>query len=171
MSNCERWLGLLDAFHDGELGLPGHWRVQWHLRRCDRCRRELDRLGEVGAWVRRGEGGAEGPLPDLWSQIAARLPALDRELERVREEAPARRWIPGLLVPLGAGVAAAVVGVALFRASPPGVEAEATMGVVRALYPVDEPIIVLEDSSDSTIIWVMDPPVDQRSEGADHVVG
>lgn len=172
MNECERCLERLDAFHDGEAGWLARWRVLWHLRRCAVCERERERLHAIGSWIRDAESEAPDGTADLWPGIEARLGALDRTLEAggERQPAPGWRW-PGLLVPLAAGVMAALVGVAVLRSSWPAREPDATLGVVRALYPQEEPVVVLEDSSESTIIWVMDSPVDQQSEGADRVLG
>ena len=66
---------LLHAYHDGELSGFARRRFARRLRRSPWLRRELDGLAALGAQLR--EIDAQGEAPDLWEQIALRLPAID----------------------------------------------------------------------------------------------
>jgi anti-sigma factor RsiW len=168
MSQCDRSTARLHAYHDRELGPWARWRLERHLGQCASCRFELDRLRHVGEWVR-GAAALE-EAPDLWGRIAVRLAALDREVEGAAlPRRAARPGLPRFAVPLGAGVAvatAALVVLTLLGSEPPPMR-----GAVRSLYSPTQPVMVLEDSEDSTIIWVMDAPIEQGSEELGHAFG
>lgn len=178
MSRCEGRGPELGAFRDGELGRLARWRLERHLRRCDTCREELRRLEHVATWVRSAAELESAPNPDLWAELALRLPPRLEEPARAAPRA-GRPWF----LPLGAGVAAAFAAILLIREEPaPSLEpagsqiarqpepASADAGAVRALYAPAQPVVVVEDSAESTIIWVMDPLLDSRQEdGADVV--
>jgi anti-sigma factor RsiW len=168
MSKCDRTTARLHAYHDRELGPWARWRLERHLGRCAACRFELDRLRQVGDWVR-GAAALE-ETPDLWGPITMRLPALDREVESAASPRRAvRPGFPRFAVPLGAGVAvatAALVVLTLFGSEPPRMR-----GAVRSLYSPTQSVMVLEDSEDSTIIWVMETPIEQHSGELGHAFG
>lgn len=167
MNEC-RSAVFLDAYHDREMGWIHRWRLGRHLRRCETCRRELHELDQVGEWVRGSE--PVSAAPDLWPSIAAQLPELDREIATGAPPIASRAaGLPRFALPLGAGiaVATAALGLALLWPEPP----RATTGVVRSLYSPSQPVMVLEDSEESTIIWVMDNPADQRSEEVGRAIG
>lgn len=166
MDRCEQIGLMLDAYHDRELGVLGRWRVARHLARCASCRRSLDEIEHVGSWVREALADATPPDlgPELWADIAARLPAA----------APAPRRSLGALLPrwdfaLPAGaatlVAAAFCGVLLWQtqlAEPPAALPE---GVVRSLNAHGRSVMVLDGPrAESTIIWLMDEAAEPAEE-------
>jgi anti-sigma-K factor RskA len=96
----------LDALDPGEREL-----VERHLVECDTCRRELD---EHRATIALLVPSTEAP-PELWSRIAASLPAANGS---VRTSAPSpsarrRRWSRRALVPALAALSAAGLAAAL----------------------------------------------------------
>jgi anti-sigma factor RsiW len=141
----------LQAYYDGELRGLARWRFERRLARDPAARQELLALGETGRLLREVE--AEGAAPDLWEAIRLRLPALD--VERVDPgEAPgavrARLW--ALSPWVGVGVAAAALALAI------GVEwGDASVpGSVRWIDSRGKPLMVLQDDSQATIIWVIE---------------
>jgi anti-sigma factor RsiW len=151
---------LLHAYHDGELGRLARWRTRRRLARDPAARAELARLAELRAAVREVAGGA--PAPDLWAGIAARLGALDADLERGAPAvpSPALAGLRAWLRPLAAGAVAAAAAAAwlLFSAPTEAVDE----GVVRWLYTRGRPVMVLDRPEDATIIWLLDEtPGDQ----------
>ena len=147
----------LSAYLDGELSRLGRWRFERRLARSPELRRELEGLRALSARIR--AAGPPAPNPDLWADLALRLPAVDAR--RAAPAAPARGpWAWG-----GAALAAGLVAAVFFATqSPTPVEtAGGEGGVVRWLDSGGRDVMVLEASSDTTIIWVFDDP--DRSAG------
>jgi anti-sigma factor RsiW len=151
----------LQAYHDGELGVWARWRFERRLERFPELRQELAALAALGDLVR----GSEAALaaPDLWEEIARRLPAIDAE----RAEAEwAGRW-PGLLgrylKPVGALATAGALAVALAFALLTGETAPG--GVVHWVDGGDRNVMVLDGEGDVTVIWVFDPVSEGASRG------
>jgi len=147
----------LGAYHDGELRGFARWRLERRLRRDPELRRELARVGRIGAALR--EAGEAAPGPDLWDRIALRLPAADAERAEAREAVRGRRrrrWL--LAAPLGAAAAAAAVALAVFfgPSSPP----PASVGVVRWMSAGKRSVFVREEPGPqgATIIWILHDP-------------
>lgn len=139
----------LHAYHDGELGWLARWRFQRRLARSPELRRELEVLGSLGDLARRAD--AEAGAPDLWADIARRLPAIDRE----QAEAPARA-LP-FMGPLVATTAAAALVIAVAFGLGTGETGEAPGGVIRWMDTGPHNVLVLEaEPADATIIWVLD---------------
>jgi len=154
---------LLHAYHDGELSGFARRRFARRLRRTPRLRRELDSLAALGERLR--EIDAQGAAPDLWEQIALRLPAIDaRKSEAARAQA-ARGRLSWLVRPAGALAAAAALAVALLwpEAPEPG-------RVVRWIDGGGRSVMVLDADPDTTIIWVLDAPVEDASRGGERDV-
>ena len=97
---------LLHAYCDDELSGFARRRFARRLRRTPRLRRELDDLVALGERLR--EIDAQGEAPDLWDQIALRLPAIDA---RKSDAVPAARGrLSWLARPAGVLAAAATCG-------------------------------------------------------------
>ncbi len=83
---------LLDRYRTGELGPAERRRVELHLEECGRCRTALASLSAFSRTVERAyeaetaARAAEGE-PD-WGRLRASI------VERVREPAPRRSWLP-----------------------------------------------------------------------------
>lgn len=147
----------LHAYHDGELGPLGRWRVRRALARSADARRELERLAAMGRLVR--ESAAEAPGPELWTAIQARLPAAARPLPEVAAgPAPWLRWAAPALA--AAAAVALVWTLSIWGAEP------ALDGSVRWLHAGDKSAVVLQDDREATIIWVLDTPAGTTSWGA-----
>ena len=156
---------LLHAYHDGELSGLARLRFAHRLRRSPRLRRELDGLAALGQRLR--EIDAQGEAPDLWEPIALRLPAIDaRESAAARVLAP-RRPLPWLVRPAGALLGAVAAALALTLLWP---EVPESGRVVRWIDGGGRSVMVLEDDPDTTIIWVLDAPVEDASRGGERDV-
>ena len=151
MNGRDRISERLQAYYDGELGGLARWRFQRRLARDPAAREELHALEETGRFLR--EVAAEDAAPDLWEAIRLRLPAPDAERAEL-EEAPAstrsRLW--ALSPWVGVGVAAAALALAI------GVEwGDASVpGSVRWIDSRGKSLMVLQDDSQATIIWVIE---------------
>jgi anti-sigma-K factor RskA len=157
----------LHAYYDGELSRFARWRVKRRIARDPDARREFERWSRIGALLRESE--AEAPAPDLWAGIEGRLRAVDATLEV--PESVRRPWFAsaaGLLRPAAAVavVAGVAVAAALFFTSGPPPHPS----VVRWLDTMGQPVMVLEQEDDATIIWLMDSGGDHVSRGRDHAV-
>jgi anti-sigma factor RsiW len=154
---------LLHAYHDGELsGLARH-RFERQLRRQPALRAELSALSGLGERLRALD--AEGPSPDLWDDIALRLPAIDARKADSTHPAPRRRFsLAWLLQPAGAyaAVAVAVLAVAAVLMWP---KVPQPSRVVRWLDGGGRSVMVIDDVPRTTIIWVLDAPIDEASRG------
>lgn len=162
MSACKSIGPLLDGYHDGELGAPERQRVQQHVEACPRCRRDLDSLEAIGGFVRAAIAGT--PEPDLWSDIARRLPP-----QRIpaRRAPLRRRWTRPLGAVAAAAAAAAVVLLVTDAPIPIPVSADSgAKGVVRSVYSHERPVLVIEGeaANDPTIIWLMDEQAAPKRE-------
>jgi len=151
----------LSAYCDGELSGLARWRLERRLRRSPELRAELGALRALSARIR--EGHEPGSGPDLWDDIALRLPALDAR--RAEAAAPHRERGIGSWAWRGAALASLVLAAvfALRAPAPVPVEAPAKGGVVRWLDNGGRDVMVLEASADTTIIWVFDDP-DQAAD-------
>jgi len=141
----------LQAYYDGELRGLARWRFERRLARDPAARQELRALEETGRLVREAE--AEAPSPELWESIRLRLPALDvqrAEAEEARTAPRSRLW--ALSPWVGVGVAAAALALAI------GVEwgDASAAGSVRWIDSRGTPLMVLQDDSEATIIWVIE---------------
>jgi anti-sigma-K factor RskA len=144
---------LVEAYHDGELSGLARRRFEGALRRSPELRRELAEL----AALRRAlcEREAREPGPDLWDAVALRLPALDawrRAGARARGGLAGWAW---MAKPLAAAAATALVAAGALLSWPRSQPTRA-VPVVRWLDSGDRNVMVLEESSDTTIIWVFD---------------
>jgi len=143
----------LHAYYDGQLGTVARWWWRRRIARSPRLNRQLVQLVEVGNWVRQAD---LQQTPDLWDQIALRLPAIDA----VRADTPAEasgllRWTGLRPVMAAAATAAAVVAVALVTIGDgPGQRA----GAVRWLDTGGRSVIVLDDPETATIVWLLESP-------------
>lgn len=151
---------LLQAYHDGELSGFARRRFEQRLRRSPDLQAELSSLRGMGAALR--ELDAESAAPDLWDDIALRLPALDAQRD---DEEPARAgWLGWLLGPPGAALATAAAAVALAVAvfTP---EAAGPAASIRWLDSGGHSVMVFDDAADMTIIWMLDGDIEGASEG------
>ena len=151
MSGRDRFSEQLQAYYDGELHGLARWRMQRRLARDPGTRQELVALEETGRLLREAEAG--GAAPDLWEAIRLRLPALDAQRAEAGEApGPARSRLWALSPWVGACVAAAALALAISvewgDASAPG--------SVRWIDSRGNPLMVLQDDRQATIIWVIE---------------
>jgi len=165
VSARDRISGQLHAYYDGELHGLARWRFERRLARDPAVRQELLALEETGRLLCEVE--SEQAAPDLWEAIRLRLPALDARRAEP-EEAPgvARSRLWALSPWVGVGVAAAVLALAI------GVEwGDASVaGSVRWIDSRGDPLMVLQDDSQATIIWVIEGETGDLSGRAGRVV-
>ncbi|HVH06482.1 MAG TPA: hypothetical protein VNE71_10840 [Myxococcota bacterium] len=148
----------LEAYRDGELSFFARRRVERALRGDPALRRRLESLEAVGTLLR--EVDAAAPAPDLWAGIRLRLVQEDARREAAPEEAAAS-WLRAWRRPIGmaalGALAAGSVALALFlapeAASPPSVR-PSPVGSVRWIDARGNPMMVLRDDREATIIWV-----------------
>jgi hypothetical protein len=70
--NCDKAKSLLDRFFDGELSVADSKLVAEHVEHCPECTAELAALTDLDRTGR--QLTSPTPPPDLWDQIARRLP-------------------------------------------------------------------------------------------------
>ena len=165
---------VLHAYHDGALSARARRRFEQALERDPALGRELRLLREVGELAR--EVDAEVETPDLWDQIALRLPAEEvrRAAARLERESARRPWLRGLrwsrLVPLGAVAAAALMALLLTRFWATPAVGFAKGGVVRWMDSGGRSVMVVEDDGQTgvTLIWLLDTPTEGAARGGSH---
>lgn len=91
---CEDLSADLVAYLDGEQPDGGRARVEAHVATCLACRRELERLTKVRAWIRALPRIA--PAADFEERMWQRLEADARPVVRPRTWRPARWSVPAL---------------------------------------------------------------------------
>ena len=134
-------------------------------------------MREVGELAR--EVDAEAETPDLWDQIALRLPSeeLRREEDRAEGEGREPAWLSGLrrlrgsrLVPVGAVAALALTALLLTRFWATPEVGFANGGVVRWVDSGDRSIMVVEDDGQTgaTLIWLLDSTTEGAALGGTH---
>jgi anti-sigma factor RsiW len=165
VSDPDRISQRLQAYHDGELRALSRCRLERRLARDPAARQELLALEETGRLLREVEAAAAAP--DLWDAIQLRLPALDAErfeAETAPAEPRSRFW--ALSPWVGVGVAAAALALAV------GVEwGDASVpGSVRWIDSRGQPLMVLQDDSRATIIWVIEGESGDLSRGSGRVL-
>ena len=143
---------LLYAYHDGELTGFARRRFEQRLRRSPDLQAELAALSSMGTALR--DIDADGPAPDIWDDIALRLPGLDAQREAQVEPA-SPGWLAWLVGPLGAALAtaAAAVGLAIAVYTP---EVVPSGPAIRWLDSGGHSVMVIDDESEMTIIWMLD---------------
>ena len=156
MSGKQRFEQRLAAYHDGELGPLRRWWVERRLRRDPDARRELESLDALGDWLREAEPAAPA-APDVWDEIRRRLP----DVEPAADHSP-QGWLRPALpwAAAGAACAAAAATALLFLAAPEltgrGATPLASEGAVRWLDSRGQPMMILQDDREATLIWVTD---------------
>lgn len=173
MNPQERRIEWLHAYHDGELGPVGRWRMRRLLARDRAAREELAGFGVLGDLLRESEASAE--TPDLWPGIVTQLPhrgavrgaahrgaAEEAKLGAELQAAPwLRRWAP-------AGLAAAALATVLAVGL---VEDDASDArSLRWLDAGSRSVSVLQDDREATIIWITDSPGEQTSRRRERVL-
>ena len=156
---------LLHAYYDGELSGFARRRFARRVRRTPRLRRELEDLAGLGERLR--EIDAQGAAPDLWEQIALRLPAIDARKSAAARARAGRGRLSWPSRPVGALAAAAAAALAVALLWP---EAPEPGRVVRWIDGGGHSVMVLDTDPDTTIIWVLDAPVEGASRGGERDV-
>ncbi len=161
----------LAAYHDGELGPLRRWWIERRLRRDPETRRELESLAALGGLLRDAEPAAPA-APDIGDEVRRKIAARaapEREHLGARLR-PALPWAAA-----GAALAAAAATVLLLLGGPEltglGGAPLASEGAVRWLDSRGQPMMILQDDREATLIWVRDD--DERVSGRRerHVVG
>ena len=165
MSARDRVSEQLQAYHDGELHGLARWRFERKLARDPAAKQQLSTLEETSRLLREVE--TENAAPDLWEAIRLRLPAPNAKRFEVEEAPPEPRFRLWTLSPwVGVGVAAAALALAI------GVEwGDASVpGSVRWIDSRGKPLMVLQDDSRATIIWVIEGESGDLSRRSGRVV-
>ena len=182
MSANERFERMLAAYHDGELGPVRRWWIERRLRRDPAAQRELAELASLGESLRAADGGAP-PAPDVWDEVRRRLPARTPAgaasplAERAPADAASSGWLRPTLPWAAAGAAlAAAAATALLFVGTPGLDERAGAplageGAVRWLDSRGQPMMVLQDDREATVIWVRDDDERVSGRGGLHGVG
>ncbi len=165
MSVRDREIERLGAYLDGELTPREMRRVERSLEASAEVRAELEGLRGLRLLVREAVNEAPVAEADLWPQIELRLPAIDAQRAE-RAQGTRGGFLAGLLRPLVAAAAAAVLVVGLFFGF--AGEEPAAYNVVQWL-DAQAPVMVLQGEDGTTIIWMLEPTADDISGGNERV--
>jgi anti-sigma factor RsiW len=148
----------LHAYHDGELRGLRRWRFERQLSRSPELRAEFESLQSLSRWVRESD---PEPETDLWDRVALRLPAIDAERDEVR---PSPGFWPSYSRPLTALALTAALALALFLGIIRG-DGSSAPGIIRWMDTGGRSVMVLDDQSDATIVWLLGSPQEGASLG------
>jgi ferric-dicitrate binding protein FerR (iron transport regulator) len=146
---------LVQAYYDGELWWLARWCFERRLQESPSLQRALQAWVDIGDRLR--EADALAPTPDLWEQIERSLPRTGARGSAAERRAP---WLmrPAAALALAASVALIAVGVLWPKARESG-------DVVHWIDAGGRSLLVLDDVSGTTIIWVLDGGTDDRPQG------
>ena len=114
-----------------------------HLATCARCRRKVEEIGEVLAFVGRGE--VPDPSPLFWDHLSQRIGAAIEQKQPPPREARAAEWTRvGWKMPVLATVSAALIAVAVFLRMPEPAQTE--VGLPGQAIVTDSPQITTGDA-------------------------
>jgi len=156
----------LQAYHDGELGWWARRRVERNLARSPELRRTLEEITALGALVRESEAPAASV--ELWDSLAGGLRIADAERDeagRVEARPGPLGWLGGRV---GALATAGALGAALAFAlvtNQTGSDAAVQSGVVHWVDGGNRNVMLLDDESDITVIWVFDSVTERARRG------
>ena len=165
-SDCERARRLLDSYHDRQLGGKKYDDVSEHLRGCESCSAELEKLQRLSrALKERYEDAVAGEedFSRVWAGVDAAMDAREeRPAESLLDRLVAALWISR---PALAAAAAVAVLIVIVFAYMPGDRLTPVMAandcVIDSVDTQDYSVMVYEiGDSQMKVIWVMDQQSD-----------
>ena len=160
---CDEVTRRLEAFLDGEAGAAAGWRLEAHLRECERCREAADALRDLGAAVR--EAAGESPLTPaeaaaFWPAVRARIREAQAEAQRRglagAARAMARMLRAPVLVPALAIFLGVVLGVGILRTERLIAPAEAAEVESLEGGPASTVMLLQKGGGKAPIIWIFE---------------
>ena len=166
-SDCERARRLLDSYHDRQLGGKKYDDMSEHLRGCESCSAELEKLQRLSRALKEryddAAAGEEVSFSRVWAGVDVAIDA--------REERPAEslldRFLTALWPPrpaLATVAVAAVLIVVVFAFMPSGTQTPVLAAndcVIDSIDTRDYSVMVYEiGDSQMKVIWVMDQQSD-----------
>lgn len=157
---CEKVRELLDRFYDRELRGKKREAVSEHLRRCENCAGELEKLERMGRMLKTHceELAGSEDLSMVWERVCAAIdePAA-AEPEPFREKLARLFWLPR---PAWAAVAAVAVVLVLVLAYIPGQQAPTLAAndcIIDSVEAENCSVMVYETGDTKMkVIWVME---------------
>jgi anti-sigma factor RsiW len=148
----------LGAYLDGALDEEGARATAAHLRRCERCRGEVEHLRQLQGLIREA---VPAPAPPDWAGFWA---GIVRGVEESQRLSPGRRlhawprlgWRPGLAI---AGVLVALlVGVVIWQplSPPPAPEAPVVVRSAHTEIPGGSLMVYASPGESLAVVWVFD---------------
>jgi hypothetical protein len=158
--NCEKAKRALDSYHDRQLRGRKFDDMSEHLRQCESCSGELEKLQRISrALKERYEGAALGEkdFSRVWAGVDAAIDAQEgRPAESLLDRLTAILWIPR---PAWAAVAAVAVLIVMVFAYMPG-EQPSTLAaddcIIDSVEAENCDVMVYEiGDSKMKVIWIM----------------
>jgi predicted anti-sigma-YlaC factor YlaD len=139
VTTCERTLGLLDDYVDGQIDEADFQEVELHLRDCAACRGEEQHLRALLARLAALPGELE-PARDLWPGIAARL-----NTRRASSFLPGMGHLRTWVLPVLATAAVLAVATNLWRERPAAVRPTPGVSAQSAAFSSDPGLRAAQD--------------------------
>jgi anti-sigma factor RsiW len=157
---CEKVRELLDRFYDHELRGRKRVAVSEHLRRCENCSSELEKLERMGQMLKAHceELAGSEDLSVVWERVCAAIeePAAP-EPEPLMERLVRVFWLPK---PAWAAVAAVAVALVLVLAYIPGNQAPTLAAndcIIDSVDAANDCVMVYEvGDTKMKVIWVVE---------------
>jgi len=158
--NCKKTQKLLDSYHDRQLHGRMFDEVSEHLRQCENCSGELEKLECISRALKEHYGGVLGgeDLSPVWANVDEAIAASDAQGgESLLDRLIRILWIPK---PAWATVAAVAVAIVLVLAYLPGKQAPTLAAndcIIDSVDAEDCSVMVYEaGDSKMKIIWVVE---------------
>lgn len=158
--NCKKTQKLLDSYHDRQLHGKMFDEVSEHLRQCENCSGELEKLECIGRMLKEHYSGVLGgeDLSPVWARVDEAMAASDGQGgESLLDRLIRILWIPK---PAWATVVAVAVAIVLVLAYLPGKQAPTLAAndcIIDSVDAEDCSVMVYEaGDSKMKIIWVVE---------------
>ncbi len=158
--DCDKVMRLLDGYHDRQVGGRKFDDISEHLRQCENCSSELEKLRCISRVLQAHykDSVGEQDLSQIWANVdaavaASSVPGRESPLDRLARIL----WIPR---PAWAAVAAVAVAIVVALAYIPGNETPTLAAndcIIDSVDSEDCSVMVYEvGNSKMKVIWVME---------------
>jgi hypothetical protein len=167
--DCKKAQRLLDSYHDRQLRGRKFDDVSEHLRECETCSSELEKLQCISRVLKEHYDSAVGAedLSKIWARVDAVVGASDEDRSESLLDKIARiLWIPKpAWVLVGAAALAVAIALAYLPGGPPREAVAENDCIIDSVDAHDSSVMVYElEEGRMQVIWVMEQQAPSTSE-------